>query len=89
MNGALAEERLHASMTAFVQDDDLDDLLALDERVGSYLGQGHRLVGVRGCGAGMLQRRLLEELPLVVEKGGALRARRCCVDLVRLKPVVN
>ncbi len=46
MSGALAEERLHASVTSFVQDDDLDDLLALDECVGSYLGQGHWLVGV-------------------------------------------
>ncbi len=31
----------------------------------------------------------MEELPLVVWKGGALRARWCCVELVRLKPVVN
>lgn len=46
MSGALAEERLHAAVTAFVQDNDLDDLLALDERIGSYLGQGHGLVGV-------------------------------------------
>lgn len=89
MSGALAEERLHATVTSFVQDDDLDDLLALDKRVGPYLGQGHGLVGVHGCGAGTLQRRLLEELPLVVEKGGALRARRRRVELVRLKPVVN
>lgn len=89
MSGALAEERLHAAVCAFVQDNDLDDLLALDERVGSYLGQGHGLVGVRRCGAGALQWRLLEELPLVVEKGSALRARRCRVELVRLKPVVN
>lgn len=85
MSGALAEERLHATVTALVQDDDLDDLLALDERVGSYLGQGHRLVGVRGCGAGTLQRRL----PLVVEKGGPLRALRHRVELVRLKPLLH
>lgn len=89
MSGALAKERLHASVTAFVQDDDLDDLLALDKCVGSYLGQGHRLVGVHGCGAGTLQRRLLEELPLVVEKGGALRALRRRVELVRLKPLLH
>lgn len=100
---AVAEEGLHTPVAALVQDDDLDDLLALDKCFGPQLAQGgHRLVGVRGRGADALQRRLmlrlglLVELPPVVKKGHALGAprlhRRCCrcrAELVRLKPVVN
>lgn len=65
-------------MTAFVQHDDLDNLLALDERVGP-------LVGVRGHRAGT---RCLAQLPPLVKKGGALWGWHC-TELVRLKPVVN
>lgn len=38
MGGALTEEGLNMPMTSFVQHDDLDNLLALDERVGPLVG---------------------------------------------------
>lgn len=78
MGGALTEEGLDTPVTAFVQHDDLDNLLALDERVGP-------LVGVRGHRAGAW---CLAQLPPLVKKGGALWGWHC-TELVRLKPVVN
>lgn len=78
MGGALTEEGFDTPVTAFVQHDDLDNLLALDKRVGS-------LVGVRGHGAGTWR---LAKLLSLVKKDGVLWGWHC-TELVRLKPVVN
>lgn len=78
MGGALTEEGLDTPVTAFVQHNDLDNLLTLDECFGP-------LVRVRGHRTGT---RCLEQLPVLVKKGGALWGWHC-TELVRLKPVVN
>lgn len=78
MGGALTEESLNTTVTFFVQHDDLENLLALDECV-------RPLVGVRGHRAGA---RRLAQLPPLVKKDGALWGWHC-TELVRLKPVVN
>lgn len=45
VGGRLAEEGLHASVTAVVQHENLDDLLALNERLGPQIGHARRRLG--------------------------------------------
>lgn len=87
--GGASEEGLHVSAPALVQDDHLDDLLALDERFG---GQVHGRAGLAsGRARAGLQLQVVQRPP-VVKKGareGSSLGAPGRIELVRLKPVVN